>query len=93
MNNEQEVDGNNLLSVPKEGKTPEEALAFLAGAVWAYVTIRIYKDPEGELSEEEVMLAVALKQWQNSGFMFEISQIVRDSILEDFDYIEVDESK
>ena len=65
------------------GKTPQEALAMLGGAVDAAVKLLLEENLE-DTAGFGLVLIVAWRQWQDSGFMIDESKPFKAAILEAF---------
>lgn len=79
--------GLNKDSVPPiplldPGDTPEEALALLAGAIDAAITLYLNSpSSDQQASDEWMTILVAFKQYQDAGFEIEAMEKIRDNIL------------
>lgn len=71
----------NMPPVPPAGKTAEDALAKLAGALIAALVIATVDRGDQDASLGEMILFVAHKQWLDSGFMRDEAGAIAETIL------------
>ena len=70
--------------IPSSSPTIEGVLADLAGAALAAWHIEIEQNPNKACSESWLIIAIALKQFENAGFVLKDSYKIADNIIDSF---------